>query len=60
VIIFAPLFYVLIEMLFGKGRQDNTTVSGTAKTFFAAMKERLLRKRGDREATGVKKGNLEV
>jgi len=60
VIIFAPLFYVLIEMLFGKGQQDNTTLSGTAKTFFAALKERLLKKLRGREATRVKEGDSEV
>jgi len=59
VIIFAPLFYVLIEMLFGKGRQDNTIVSGTVKKFFSTMKERLLKKRIGREATRVKEGNPE-
>jgi len=60
VIIFAPLFYVLIETIFGKGRQGNRPISSTAKTFFSAMKERLWKKCGGREATMVKEGNPEV
>jgi HAE1 family hydrophobic/amphiphilic exporter-1 len=60
VIIFAPLFYVLIEMLLGKGRQSNRPLSSTAKTFFTAIIERLSKKRGSRGINVVQEGNPEV
>ena len=42
VIIFAPLFFVLIETFIGKGRKGRMAASGGARPFFTAMKERLL------------------
>jgi HAE1 family hydrophobic/amphiphilic exporter-1 len=58
VIIFAPLFFVLIETFLGKGRKGGAAAAGGASPFSTAMKERLsgiterlLKKRGSRQAT---------
>jgi HAE1 family hydrophobic/amphiphilic exporter-1 len=52
VIIFAPLFFVLIEMFIGKGRRGDVLASGGAKPFFTVLKEKLFQ-RGNRQATGT-------
>jgi len=63
VIIFAPLFFVLIETFLGKGRKGHLAASGGASPFSTAMKERLsgikerlLKKRGSRQATVIDDG----
>jgi len=52
VIIFAPLFFVLIETFLGKGRRGDAAASGSAKPFFTVMKEKLFKRR-NRQATGT-------
>ena len=52
VIIFAPLFFVLIETFFGKGRRGDAVASGSAKPFFTVLKEKLFQRR-NRQATGT-------
>jgi len=49
VVIFAPLFYVLIERLFGKGRPGKTDGSGGGKSIFKVLMEKLTgnRRKGD-------------
>ena len=42
VIVFSPLFYVLIETFFGKRRKSLTNGSGGANRFFQVLKEKLL------------------
>jgi hypothetical protein len=44
VIIFSPLFYVLIQSVFGKQARGETTGSGGIKRFFKVLKEKLLGK----------------
>jgi len=63
VIIFAPLFFVLIVTFLGKGRKGHLAASGGASPFSTAMKERLsgikerlLKKRGSRQATVIDDG----
>jgi HAE1 family hydrophobic/amphiphilic exporter-1 len=58
VIIFAPLFFVLIETFLGKGRKGGAAAAGSDNSAFAALKERLsgmreklFRKRGSMKAT---------
>jgi HAE1 family hydrophobic/amphiphilic exporter-1 len=58
VIIFAPLFFVLVETFIGKGRKGPAAAAGGPNPSWAALKERLsgikerlLTKRGSREAT---------
>jgi len=53
VVVFAPLFYVLIERLFGKRRPGTTDRSGNAKSIFQILKERFPRKRRKDENTGT-------
>ncbi len=53
VIIFAPLFFVLIETFIGKGRKDHMAASGGAGPFFAALKEKLLTRRRNRGTPGT-------
>jgi HAE1 family hydrophobic/amphiphilic exporter-1 len=50
VVVFAPLFYVVIEKLFGKRRKGETAGAGGANPFFHVWMEKLLRKRRQREA----------
>jgi len=50
VVIFAPLFYVLIEKLFGKRGKREAAGSGGAKPIFKVLMEKLLGKRRQREA----------
>jgi len=50
VIIFAPLFFVLIETFLGKGRKGETAATGGTNPFFAVLKEKLF-KRKNRQAT---------
>ncbi len=52
VIIFAPLFFVLIETFLGKGRRGDAAASGSAKPFFRVLKEKLFQRR-NRQATGT-------
>jgi len=51
VIIFAPLFFVLIETFLGKGRNGEMVASGGARPFSTALKEKLLKRR-NRQANG--------
>jgi HAE1 family hydrophobic/amphiphilic exporter-1 len=53
VVIFAPLFYVLIEKLFGKRRKHEAAGAGGAKSFFQVLKEKLTGKRRKDENTGI-------
>jgi hydrophobe/amphiphile efflux-1 (HAE1) family protein len=53
VIIFAPLFFVLIETFLGKGRRGDAAASGSANPFFTALKDKLFKKRRNPEATGT-------
>ncbi|MEI7637657.1 MAG: efflux RND transporter permease subunit, partial [Syntrophus sp. (in: bacteria)] len=53
VVIFAPLFYVLIEKLFGKRRKHEAAGAGGAKSFFQVLKEKLTGKRRKDENTGT-------
>jgi HAE1 family hydrophobic/amphiphilic exporter-1 len=60
VIVFAPLFFVLIETFLGKGRKGPSAAPGSGKPAFAALKgrlsgirERLSGKRGRPEAAGT-------
>ena len=53
VIIFAPLFFVLIETFLGKGRKADAVASVGARPFFTVLKEKLLKKRSSREVTGT-------
>jgi len=53
VVIFAPLFYVLIEKLFGKRRKHEAAGAEGAKSFFQVLKEKLTGKRREDENTGT-------
>jgi HAE1 family hydrophobic/amphiphilic exporter-1 len=53
VVIFAPLFYVLIEKRFGKRGKSETTGSGGANRYFQVLKEKLLGKYRKGEAAGT-------
>ena len=53
VVIFAPLFYVLIERLFGKRRSSETDGPGGAKSIFKVFMEKLLSKRRKDDNTGT-------
>ena len=53
VIIFSPLFYVLIESVFGKRGKGETTGSGGINRFFKVLKEKLLGKYRKGEAAGT-------
>jgi HAE1 family hydrophobic/amphiphilic exporter-1 len=57
VIIFAPLFFVLIETFLGKGRKGSTTAAGGVNPAFAALKERLS---GMRERLSGKRGDMKA
>ena len=52
VIIFSPLFYVLIEKTFGKRRKGETTGSGDVNRFFSMLMEKLGGKHRKRESAG--------
>jgi HAE1 family hydrophobic/amphiphilic exporter-1 len=52
VVIFSPLFYVLVERLFGKHGRLTAAGTGGTSSFFSVVKEKLLGKRGTREAAG--------
>jgi hydrophobe/amphiphile efflux-1 (HAE1) family protein len=53
VIIFSPLFYVLIEKTFGRRRKGETDGSNGANRFFQAVMERIRGKFRKGEATGI-------
>jgi hydrophobe/amphiphile efflux-1 (HAE1) family protein len=57
VIIFAPLFFVLIETFLGKGRKGSTTAAGGVNPAVAALKERLS---GMRERLSGKRGDIKA
>jgi HAE1 family hydrophobic/amphiphilic exporter-1 len=52
VILFAPLFFVLIETFLGKGRKGGAAAAGGENPFFAALKAKLFQRR-NRQATGT-------
>jgi hydrophobe/amphiphile efflux-1 (HAE1) family protein len=56
VIIFAPLFFVLIEAFLGKGRKGATAASDGSSPFFKTLKDKLVTKRKSRETTGTDDG----
>ncbi len=57
VIIFAPLFFVLVETFIGKGRKPDRSAGGAGPVFtrmggrFSSVKERFMTKRGNGKAT---------
>jgi hypothetical protein len=53
VIIFSPLFYVLIEKTFGKRRKGETDGSSSANRFFQVLMEKIRGKFRKGEATGT-------
>jgi len=53
VVVFAPLFYVLIEKMFGKRRQGEPAGSGGAKAFFQGLMEKLPGKRRKSETAEI-------
>jgi len=53
VVIFSPLFYVLIERTFGKRGKGETARSGGADRFFQVLMEKIRRKCRKGEATGT-------
>ena len=53
VVIFSPLFYVLIESIFGKRARGETTGSGGINRFFKVLKEKLLGKYRKGEVAGT-------
>jgi HAE1 family hydrophobic/amphiphilic exporter-1 len=53
VVIFAPLFYVLIERFFGKRRSGETDGAGGAKTIFNVLMGTLLNKGRKDESAGT-------
>jgi len=53
VIIFAPLFFVLIESFIGKGRKGETAARVGGSPFLTALKEKLVKRRRSREVTGT-------
>jgi hypothetical protein len=57
VIVFAPLFFVIVETFIGKGRKGLTAASGGDKPAVAAFKERLS---GIRERLSGKRGRPEA
>ncbi|HPN24969.1 MAG TPA: efflux RND transporter permease subunit [Syntrophales bacterium] len=57
VIIFAPLFYVLIEMFFGKGRKGKAAVAAGPGPFFAALKKKLPGSRSGTQKAGTEELN---
>jgi hypothetical protein len=57
VIIFAPLFFVLIETFLGKGRKGGAAAAGSDNSAFAALKERLS---GMRERLSGKRGDIKA
>ena len=52
VVVFSPLFYVLIEKVFGKRRQGETTGPGGAKPLFRVLMEKLPGKRRKLDTAG--------
>ncbi|PKN33480.1 MAG: hydrophobe/amphiphile efflux-1 family RND transporter [Deltaproteobacteria bacterium HGW-Deltaproteobacteria-19] len=54
VVIFSPLFYVLVERVFGKRGRLEKTGSGGGNRFLGTLKERLFRKPGKQGAAAVK------
>jgi hypothetical protein len=57
VIVFAPLFFVLIETFLGKGRKGPAAAPGGGKPAFATLKERFS---GIRERLSGKPGRPEA
>jgi HAE1 family hydrophobic/amphiphilic exporter-1 len=57
VIVFAPLFFVIVETFIGKGRKGPSAVSGGGSPSWAALKERLS---GIRERLSGKRGRPEA
>jgi len=53
VVVFAPLFYVLIEKLFGKHRTDETAPPDSGHSFLHLLREKFSGRHGKRETTGT-------
>jgi HAE1 family hydrophobic/amphiphilic exporter-1 len=45
VVVFAPLFYVLTEMLFGRQHRQQTRAGKSGNNFFAGLKNKLFSRR---------------
>jgi hydrophobe/amphiphile efflux-1 (HAE1) family protein len=57
VVIFAPLFYVMIEKLFGKQQKKTQTGKKDSSSFFPALIEKSFGKWQKRKAIGAKRAN---
>jgi hydrophobe/amphiphile efflux-1 (HAE1) family protein len=57
VVIFAPLFFVLIEKLFGKRQKRKPDTTEDISSFFTALIEKLFGKRQNRKSTGADNAN---
>jgi len=57
VVIFAPLFYVLIEKVFSRHRKQETDEPGNTGSFFTVLKTKLFGMRQNRKLTGTRSAN---
>ncbi len=57
VVIFAPLFYVLIEKIFGKQQKQSPDGIGDKSSFFSAMSEKIFAKMQKQKSVRAKKAN---
>ncbi|MEE9911426.1 MAG: efflux RND transporter permease subunit [Deltaproteobacteria bacterium] len=57
VLIFAPLFYVLIEKIFGRRQKQNSGAAGDQRSFFRVLIERLSGKRQKQQSPPAESGN---
>jgi HAE1 family hydrophobic/amphiphilic exporter-1 len=57
VIIFAPLFYVLIEKLFGKQQKQSSDSTGHKSSFFNVLIEKIFAKMQKQKSAGAKRTN---
>ncbi|GAB6272187.1 MAG: efflux RND transporter permease subunit [Smithella sp.] len=57
VLLFAPLFYVLIERIFGKRQKRASDGTEDKSSFFTALKEKIFGKRQNRKSVESEKAN---
>ncbi len=57
VVIFAPLFYVLIEKLFGKQQKQSSDSTSDKNSFFNVLIDKIFAKMQRRKSAGVKRTN---